>query len=571
VGTASGGHSGHWLAHSDHDGASFLPDWPFVPGETVKVTTSKAIAGVRGRSFTYRIAQPVAVPPKSPATPGPSVSSGPPSAGPPQPRTTPSQQASLPQPPTPSGPAGPYRSRPDLHPPKIATTVGTGVAPGLLLATNPAGTGVQSGSIIYDNSGQPVWFSPNTGMPLDLQQVTYKGQTALAYFQPQGAPYPEDNVGVEIILNTSYRQIGTIRAENGYTMNEHDLQISPDGTKALLTIYAPVTMDLSLYGGPKNAVVLEGIVQEVDIATGAVTFEWHSLGSGSSPPFPVTDTYMPLNASLVDYFHLNSVAYDTDGNLLVTGRHVSVVTKLRKSDGAVLWRMGGKRNQFTFTDHDGGPSWSHDVRRRPDGTISVFDNGVSRNPPYSRGVAWSVDETHLTAHVAVQERHNPDLFGSFVGSNRLLPNGNDLISWGNTGRTTEYNAAGQPVFESQLPSGMFSYRVHRVDWHATPARPPDVAIDRSASTATAYTSWNGATDVAAWELWGGPDAQHLRRLGSATRSGFETKVSGPVQPADHDFQTRALDATGKTIGVSAATPAATPAAPPGRALPVPVR
>jgi hypothetical protein len=298
-------------------------------------------------------------------------------------------------------------------------------------------------------------------------------------------------------------------------------------------------------------VVLEGVIQEIDIATGAVTFEWHSLGSGA---FPVTDSYIPLTSSPVDYFHLNSVAYDTDGKFLFSARHVSVVAKLDPSSGDVLWRMGGKRNQINFTDGDGGPSWAHDVRRRPDGTISVYDNGNSRNPPYSRGVAWAVDETNLTAHVAVKWRHNPDLFGAFTGSDRLLPNNDQLISWGNTGRTTEY-ALGQPVFEAQYSSGDWSYRVHREDWHATPARPPDMAVDRpTTTTATGYASWNGATEVGTWELWGGPDFQHLRRLSSAPRSGFETALPATVQGTDRLFQVRALDAGAQTIGQSATTP-----------------
>jgi hypothetical protein len=59
-----------------------------------------------------------------------------------------------------------------------------GIAPGLLLATSDiAGNGAQTGTIIYDNQGQPVWFNP-ANFPFDLQKVTHKGQTALAYFQP---------------------------------------------------------------------------------------------------------------------------------------------------------------------------------------------------------------------------------------------------------------------------------------------------------------------------------------------------------------------------------------------------
>jgi hypothetical protein len=551
VGAKSGAHPGHWIAHSDHGGASFVPDHPFTPGETLTVTTSRTVVGATGGRITYRVARPAHLPSSPPTATAPPAPTGGPGAAPAPGVAAPSVQTGLAQPPTPPGPAGPYRSRPDLDPPQIATTVAPGVAPGLLLGTSDiAGNGVQAGTIIYDNQGQPVWFNP-ANFPFDLKKVTYQGQPALSYFEADNAGGPGINFGHEVVVDTSYRQIGTIQAGNGYERESHDLQYSPDGTKALMTIYAPVSVDLSPYGGPTDGVVFEGIIQEVDIATGAVTFEWHSLGSGA---FPITDSYVPLNSSPVDYFHLNSVAYDTDGKYLFSARHVSVVGKIDPSSGAVLWRMGGKRNQITFTDGDGGPSWPHDVRRAPDGTISVFDNGNSRNPSYSRGVFWAVDETNLTAHVAVQYRHDPDFFGGYTGSNRVLPNGNVLIDWGNLGRTTEY-AAGQPIFEAQYTAGDWSYRTQRADWHATPARPPDMAVDRpSATTATGYASWNGATEVATWELWGGPDFQHLRRLNAAPRSGFETTVTASVQDTDRVFQVRALDGSGQTIGQSGTTP-----------------
>jgi hypothetical protein len=560
VGSSSGPHLGRWVAHSDHAGASFVPDRAFTPGETVTVTTSKPVAGAQNGQFEYKVAHPVAGRQSPPTLTDPPATNGTRGSAP-APGAAPAATASLAQPPTPSGPAGPYYSRPDLSPPKINTTVGSAVAPGLLLGTsNIASNGVQNGTMIFDNQGQPVWFNP-TNYPFNLQETTYQGKTALAYFQPQASPFPGDNVGVGTVLDQAYRQIGTIQAGNGYQMNEHDFQISPDGTKALMTIYAPVQMDLSPYGGPQNGVVLEGVVQEVDIATGAVTFEWHSLGSGA---FPVTDSYVSLQNSPVDYFHLNSVAYDKDGNYLLTARHTSVVTKLNSSTGDVLWRMGGKRNQINFTDGDGGPSWPHDVRREPNGTIGVYDNGNSRQPPNSRGVDWSVNETNLTANVAVQWLHDPSLFGAYTGSKRTQDNGNQLIDWANTGAVTEYappvnGQPGQPVFQAQLPQGDWSYRVLRADWHATPARPPDAAVVRSATTpkiATGYASWNGATEVATWQLWGGPDSRHLRPLGSAPRNGFETKVSGPVQDTDQVFQVQAVNSTGQTIGSSAVTAAA---------------
>src|SRR6266542_1348901 len=122
--------------------------------------------------------------------------------------------------------------------------------------------------------------------------------------------------------------------------------------------YHAVPYDLSSVGGPVDGKVFDGIVQEIDVATGRVLFEWHSLDH-----VPLTDSYQPLPSSPGapwDYFHINSINLDSDQNLLISARHTWAIYKIDRRTGDVIWRLGGKESDFAL-----GPgaafAWQHDV------------------------------------------------------------------------------------------------------------------------------------------------------------------------------------------------------------------
>ena len=389
-----------------------------------------------------------------------------------------------------------------------------GVAPGLLITNpinvypkeKPSWTG---GPTIYDNAGHVVWYKPSRSIHV-TEPVTYDGKPALAYYQITKV-MGGWNQGYWVILNQSYKVVAEIHAGNGLMADHHELVLTDHGT-ALVDSYNPVPMDLSQYGGSANATVMEAVVQEVSLTTGQVLFEWHSLKY-----IPVTNTYNSLTTPTVDYFHINAIAEDTDGNLIVSGRFISTILKINRSTGALMWRLGGKQSDFQFIG-DSGPSMQHDVRVVGPSTYSAFDNGDLRNPPYSRGVTWQVDVSTHTASVVDQWRHDPDLYSSIMGSNRVLPNGNRLIGWalGGDGATTEY-AGHTVVFESTFGNFASTYRTFRAVWNATPAAPPTLSVQRSSGKVLAKVSWNGATDIVQWQLLAGPDATEKadhRRNGS---------------------------------------------------------
>jgi hypothetical protein len=415
-------------------------------------------------------------------------------------------------------------------PPIRIVTARSGIAPGVLFATPTPAFGTSpawvGGPTIYDNAGHVIWYLPNANVHVTLP-VTYKGKPALAYHLTTGFAGGW-TVGHWVIVNQSYQQVGTI----GNNVDHHELLTVNNGTMAYVDSYHPVKYDLSKFGGPVNGTVVEAVIQEINLNTNKVVYEWHSL-----PHIPVTETNQSLKDNQVDYFHINSIAVDTDGNLIVSGRHLSAVLKINRQTGAVMWQLGGKQSTFTFTNGS-GPSFQHDARIVGKNTYSVFDNGVSRSPQYSRAVIYKVDPVKKTASIVGEWRHSPDLFSGIEGDTRQLPNGNRIVGWAVPGITTEY-AGHSVVFESRIDGGT-SYRTIRSAWKATPSNPPAIIVHRSGVNVTADVSWNGATDVARWELLGGPDSQHLRVLRTVPYTGFAMSQTMSVAGSDRVFSVRAV-------------------------------
>lgn len=544
VGSTSGPVAGRWEPHPDGDGASFVPAAPLAPGEVVTVATGAAAAG----TYSFTVARPVRLGEADrrqlEALPGTTDLGVDPF---PQQASASVQELSVAAA-EPTAPFQTFRSRPDLRPPSIRLTASSSLAaPGVNLVTPmvPNG-GRQIGPMVYDLAGDLVWFEPTADRVGNLVRIDYLGTDALAWFEGT-THFPGGFEGEWVVADQTYRQIGTISAGNGYLADVHDLTITEDDT-ALLVIYALVERDMTQYGGPPDAAVVDVVLQEVDLATGLVLFEWHSLDQ-----IALEESQVPLDTPLVDYVHTNSLTLDTDGDLLMSARHLSSVVKIDRDTGEIVWRLGGERSDFTFPD-DTGPGFPHDARRNPDGTISVFDNGNPRTPQQSRGVAWRLDETAGTATRVRERRHAPSFYTPIVGSYRGLPNGNELLSWGTVGEATEYRGSSTtPIWESDyVDPGQYTYRTFREDgWVGRPAEPPAAAVQRTLGQVSAWVSWNGATQVARWELLAGPGAGSLRVVGTAARDGFETLVRGSAGADDDVVVLRARDAAGAELGVSA--------------------
>jgi hypothetical protein len=523
TGAQSGSHAGRFEPQADGLGTTFVPDTGFTAGEQVTVTTGLAVRGGANGRYTFTVARPAPFP-AAVAT-----------------------KAS-------TGDLQHFVSRPDLTPPVLTlTTPARNPAPGDIFLT-PAGGDTENGPLVVDDQGQLVWALPVPGAPVfNLQVQQYQGQPVLTWYQ---GPIVNPGIGQgwDVIADTSYRTIAEVHALNGYAADLHDMTITPQGT-ALLDIYNPVIADASSIGGAKNQHVMEPVIQEIDIATGALLFEWHGLGSIA---LKESHESMPTSASaMFDYVHANSTALDDDGNVLVSGRDTWAVYKVDRVSATLDWRLGGKLDNFAMPA-SAEPAWQHDARRNSDGTLSVFDNGAASPTAIthkSRGLVLNIDEQGMTATLAHQYLPPKSIQSISQGNTRLLENGDWFVGWGSEPEYTEYSPDGTVVYDVHLPttgSAVTSYRALRYVWTGHPTDLPAVAVTRAGGDATTvYCSWNGGTEVTSWAVLAGPDPEHLTQVASAPKQGFETKI--PVTSNQSYFAVQAFDATGAVLGTSAPT------------------
>ena len=546
-GSKSGVHAGQLSALPDDRGTAFVADKPFTEGEAVSVQvelSSKMAASAAGASSAKRLSFAFTI---AKAPPNPTASSTTTTAKPATPsatQTPPAATQAANQPATQS-----FHSAPDLKPPVV--TVNTPDAdPNSGYMFVDAQFAAQNGPMILDGKGNLVWYEP---MPapqwaMDFKVESYLGKPVLTWWQGQVVGSGHGS-GEGVILDSSYKQIATVHPGEGYDADLHEFMISSQDT-ALMTIYQPVQADLSSIGGPKNGTVLDGIVQEVDIETGKILWEWHALGH-----VPLSASYAgtPQAGVPYDFFHINSIEETPDNNLIISARNTWAIYKVNRSTGAIMWQLGGKGGSYTM-----GPGvqfeWQHDARLQPDGTVTVFDNASSpKEESESRALRITLDPTAQTATLVSAVLHAPGLLAGSQGNNQVLPNGNIFVGWGDQGYFSEFSPDGKMIFDASFPRPAQTYRAYRSNWVGLPATPPSVSVSGAGSgSVTVYASWNGATGVASWRLLAGSSPDKLSPVASATAkaTGFETTIAAPTTKPYLAVQ--ALDSSGKVMGTSAA-------------------
>jgi hypothetical protein len=453
----------------------------------------------------------------------------------------------------PPPPSRTYHSRPDLKPPLVQIrTAAHNTAPGYIFIA-PKMVVAQAGPMIMDNRGEVVWFKPlNTRGVTDFRVQQYLGKPVLTWWRGKVS-----NVGVGdgwyVIYDTSYRPVAEVRAGNGLVGDVHEFLITKNNT-ALFTVYHRLPVDLSSVGGPKEGKIWDGIMQEVDIPTGRVLFEWHSY-----PQVAIGESYAPppkakagAKAPPFDYFHINSIEVEPNGNFLVSGRNTHAVYEIDRKTKKVLWRLGGKKSSFEL---DAGVrfAWQHDARRQADGTITIFDNGAA--PPvekFSRVLVVRVD-TGTNKATLVRSYHHPQrLLAPFEGNAQFLPNGNILVGWGAQPYLSELSRSGALLFDAYFGDGKppgkdaDSYRAYRFAWRGHPTDRPVVVV----AGAAAYASWNGATDVARWQVLAGPAAGQLKPVQTVAKNGFETPIR--LEKSAAFYAVKAIGRDGNVLGTSVA-------------------
>jgi hypothetical protein len=461
--------------------------------------------------------------------------------------------------PGPAGAAGTktLKSRPDLKPTLLKVVRRfEGRAPGLIFITPRAATPSQrTGPMIVDDWARARFLHlPGKGQSSSNFEVQrYRGQPVMTWSErpPIGAAgiYGGDSKRMfNAVMDSSYRVIRKVQAKGaGVYTDLHDFEITPRNT-ALVLGYRFVRRDLRRYGFSERAAVIDCIVQEIDLTSGKVLLNWRALDH-----VPLSDSTVKITPKKAwDYFHLNSVAVDSDGQLLLSARHTSTVYKISRRKGQVLWRLGGKRSMYKMGRNTG--FWfQHDARLLPNGLLSIFDNGAAdfdrSHHKQSRVIYLRLDRKKRTATLARGFYHPSRVLAISQGNAQTLPNGNLFVGWGSSPAISEFSPDGRMLWDARVPNGRYqSYRAFREPWVGRPTRPPALAASASGGTVNAYASWNGSTEVQNWRLLGGASASTLKPLTTVRWNGLETRVSVPSSA--NVVQVQALDARGRVLSSS---------------------
>jgi outer membrane protein assembly factor BamB len=401
-----------------------------------------------------------------------------------------------------------------------------------------------SGPEIVNGHGELVWFR-NLGsqVPNNLEVQRYHGQRVLTWWQ--GSPTGQH--AQDMIVDSSYRTVAIVRAAEGQLDDVHEFQITAQDT-ALIDTVVPIKADLSKIGGPSNGTLDDNEIQELDVKTGKELWSWHALGH-----VPISDSRVrPSSSGPYDYFHLNSIQQLPNGNLVISARATWGVYEISKQTGKIIWQLGTKHSNFKL-----GPganyAWQHDARLSGGSTLSLFDDG-SDGPDVtegqSSGKVLNLNFATKTATLVHRYRHSPPVLAIRQGNVQTLPNANRFVGWGSVPEFSEYTAGGRQIFNGTFALGVESYRAYLVPWTARPALPPAMANQPGPGGAvTVYASWNGATDVAAWRVLGGPAPGALSVLDPHTpKREFESAIRLHSEP--RYFAVQALDSAGHVLATS---------------------
>ncbi|KAF2106699.1 ASST-domain-containing protein [Lophiotrema nucula] len=457
---------------------------------------------------------------------------------------------------------GQYRSRPDLSPPRLNITIPatSSASPGyIFVAPYSANRELkqddhpeQPAAYIFRDNGDLIWSSVGylSGFVANFHVSRYRGQNVLVAFEGRLDLLHGHGYGHATLLNEHYETIKTVTGGNHKILDLHEFSIVDEKT-ALVEIYDQIPLDLSPYGGNETQTwIVDAIVQELDLESGDVLFEWHSLDYVSPHESVLKLGQRPLEGTTSfeawDYFHINSVDKNSSSNTyLISGRHVSALYKLDGETGNILWQLGGKSSNFTFENEELEFAFQHDARfhgTSPDGTIeyiSLFDNGAGSNGHqggdknkirnFSTGKLLALNTTDWTASLVREVVHPDRVLAASQGNTQILPNNNIFVNWGQAGSVTEFDAKGEVVWNAYLDSGdlgkgVQSYRGFRAEWTGRPREVPAIiAVESEDDEVKVFVSWNGDTETNVWRFFGvGGGRREL--LGEKERKGFETSL-----------------------------------------------
>lgn len=201
----------------------------------------------------------------------------------------------------------------------------------------------------------------------------------------------------------------------------------------------------------------DGVIEELD-ANGDLVWEWKASDPGHIPAaqstFPLRFPFMQGNpGEAVDVYHINSIDRLSDGDYIVSARHLDAVFRVNRyadgdfAEGEIEWVLGGAPTVagrlcapetsladrcLTIADSfmdsaEAGPKRPHDARMIGD-VVTMMDNRTDAPGP-SRAVAYRIDEGNMTAELSWEIRQSAGTTGPTLGSVRVASDGSRLIGW----------------------------------------------------------------------------------------------------------------------------------------------
>lgn len=306
---------------------------------------------------------------------------------------------------------------------------------------------------IIDNFGTPVFFRK---MNKATSSIGLLKDGRIAYLN--GVPRKL------FFLNDMMEVTDTFSTE-GFKPNGHDWDISDDGHVLLMgQVSKVVDMRLFVEGGDSLAEILDLVVQEFD-ENQNLLYTWNSADH-----FEITDgnensPYLDFTDNQIDHVHANGISIDSDTSFLISCRHMDEITKVDRRTGDIIWRLGGKKNQFEFINDDLRFSHQHSIRALDNGNILLYDNGNLRTPQLSSAVEYIIDEENKTATLVNRQYRNPAVYSNHQGTTQRVYNGNTIINWGPYWPSfTEFHPDGTPALEWDFTKHSFCPRTEKFIW-----------------------------------------------------------------------------------------------------------
>jgi hypothetical protein len=352
--------------------------------------------------------------------------------------------------------------------PALRILSGSAHGSGDIFITPRAGGRFGSGGLeILSRTGKVLWSKAirSGDTAANFRPQTLSGRTVLTYWVGRG--FGGQGGGTDYILNRDYQEIATVKAGDGLPTSGLDFLITPQNTALVLTS-KQATADLTSIGGSAHQKVIDDIVQEINIATGKVLWQWNAA---DHVPYSQSEAPLPKSTGTAwDWFYINALNFGPNGTLLINARLAWTVYDVNRATGNIEWQLGGKDSTFSLakapgqTLDDVGEIFAnqHDPTYIGHDTLTVFDN---EGPAYSHARTVTI-KLNFATRTATLERSNAQPAGrtaGFEGSAQTLPNGDQFVDWGTLPDISEYSPNGKLLFNARLTGGI-SYRGYLLPW-----------------------------------------------------------------------------------------------------------